>query len=270
MFDPAAGIGNEDLEEWLRFNVLAAGTAGAPLAPFPPAPLMHRTSGLTRAQDFAAHGQLITSALASLLPRPLRSYPTVVDFGVGAGRVARVFKGHAGTYFGLDIDRDLIDWVTRDLDYVAAIRLVPNRRIPLGDGLADLVLSVSVFSHMDAGSCAFYLKELVRLAAPGGVILLTTHGARALERARAETPIREMLSLTPPQADAARAALEDAGFAFVEQTTHLSDATYRYGMTFLAEAFVRRVCADLPVADISSYSGHVADFQDVVRIVRLG
>ncbi len=270
MFDPKIGILNEDLAKWLAFNVEAARGDRAHIAPLPPKDRIHITSGLTDPADFAVHGQLITSALAPCLPLPFRAYRSIVDFGVGVGRLARMFKGYPGTYLGLDIDAESIAWVTENLDYVSAIRLIPNRRIPLGNGQFPLIISVSVFSHMNESSATFYIGELLRLIEPGGTILVTTHGVRALARARSELEIRSMLSLTDTQLLAAERGMQEAGFSFVDMNTHLTSAEYSYGITFHTDDFVRRICCEFGAnVEVRLFDGQIADFQDVIRIDKL-
>ena len=65
--------------------------------------LMHRTSPRPH-PDFAAHGATILRALAAHSPEPLGDSRSLLDFGVGAGRLARLFKGYNGRYVGVDID----------------------------------------------------------------------------------------------------------------------------------------------------------------------
>lgn len=54
---------------------------------------MHRTSGLDNDQHFAAHDGAIVRALAAASRKPLSDYRDLLDFGAGAGRLARMFKG---------------------------------------------------------------------------------------------------------------------------------------------------------------------------------
>ena len=78
-------------------------------APFPPAPMMYRVSGLTSEHDFAKHGRDLFSALSKASPKSL-DLQTVLDFWVGSGRLAPMFKDFRGTYYRADVDHDLVDW----------------------------------------------------------------------------------------------------------------------------------------------------------------
>ncbi len=67
---------------------------------------MHRTANTDNDQRFAAVGVAILRALAAASRKPLSEYRDLLDFGVGAGRLARMFKGFQGRYAGADIDAD--------------------------------------------------------------------------------------------------------------------------------------------------------------------
>lgn len=227
-FDPTQGI-NGPLEPWLEFNAHGAFATENGLklvAPFPPPELMVDTSGLSRAQDFAMHGLLIARAFAQASPSPLRDFKSILDFGVGVGRLARMFKGFKGAYIGVDIDPRNIEWVMKNLSYVTAVLTLPRRPLPFGDAVFDAVISVSVFTHMNAKDCGFYIRELKRVVKPGGPIMASLHGARALQRAHEEARIKEMLALSSASIeDALRRFNGSGGYCFVPQRTHLTRRT---------------------------------------------
>jgi len=93
------------------------------VAPFPPAALMHRTANTDNDQRFAAVGVAILRALAAASRKPLSEYRDLLDFGVGAGRLARMFKGFQGRYAGADIDADNVAWIAGNLPWLQAVKL---------------------------------------------------------------------------------------------------------------------------------------------------
>lgn len=264
-FDPLQGICGP-LDEWLEFNAYGAFALEGGLtmvAPFPPPDLMMHTSGLQRPQDFAIHGLLIGRPFVEACPTPLNELESILDFGIGAGRLARMFKGFAGTYVGVDIDRRNIEWITDNLDYVAAVRTIPRRALPFGDAFFDAAVSVSVFTHMNARDCIFYLSELKRVVKPGGYILVSLQGERALQRAWDELQIREMLCMSPSAVLGARDEIcKGSGYCFVPMNTHLTSENYEYGMTFVSEEFVERIWSS-GFSDVRFHHAVIADFQDI-------
>jgi SAM-dependent methyltransferase len=264
-YDPRQGISGP-LDEWLEFNAFGAFALDGGLsmvAPFPPPELMMETSGLQRPQDFAAHGLQIGRPFVEACPVPLSECESILDFGIGVGRLARMFKGFAGTYVGVDIDRRNIDWITDNLDYVAAVRTIPRRALPFGNAFFDTAFSVSVFTHMNPADCMFYLGELKRVVKPGGYILVSLQGERALQRARDELQIREMLCMSPSEVLGARADVcIGSGYCFVPMNTHLTSENYEYGMTFVSEGFVERNWGSV-FSHVRFHRAVIADFQDI-------
>jgi len=255
------------LPDWLEFNRTGAFTsweALALVAPFPPLDRVQITTGLKDLTAFASHGYDIFSALNSASPKPLPSFSDVLDFGVGAGRLARLFKGFRGTYTGVDVDGYNVAWVSRALSHVRAVRTTPRKPLPFAAQSFDLIVSISVFSHMNERDQFFYLSELARVAKPGATLLLSTHGNRALARAVAEPGVFDMLQVPRRAVMTAHDTFATRGFHFIRQWRgHLNNLFYAYGITFISEAYIREIWArTFDVLDIKS--GAIHDFQDIV------
>jgi glycosyltransferase involved in cell wall biosynthesis/SAM-dependent methyltransferase len=275
----AEPIGNDPLgrgiegsqEEWLRFNTVLAFESEenrARVAPFAPIELIRETTGLERVQDFATHGADIVQALTAATGRPLASFRSWLDFGVGVGRLARMFKGFTGRYAGVDIDLRAVVWVRENLPWVQALHTTPGGRLPFPDAHFDMVVSVSVFSHMNEPDHAFYLAELQRVAQSGARLAITVHGERALERATNEAAVLELLSINPHHLRLARAALsEGSGFYFAKQAGHLTSDDYEYGITFMTHRWIDEVWSRWYDV-LAVVPGGIHDFQDVVILRR--
>jgi SAM-dependent methyltransferase len=235
-------------------------------APFPPAPLMHRVSGLTSEADFAQHGRDLFSALNKASPKSLLDFQAILDFGIGSGRLARMFKDFRGKYYGADVDHELVEWTASALPWVTGLSTTPREPLPCADGLFDGVISVSVFSHMNERDAGFYLQELHRVTRPGAFLLLTIHGQRALDRALSERNILKMLEISKDSVKLSVAKLASTGFSFVPQGYWTSDS-YDYGMTFIGENYVRTKWSMLFSVEGITFGG-IHDFQDIVLLRR--
>ena len=231
------------------------------VSPFPPPELMRNTSGLTESRDFAAHGCDIVTALKQASPRPLSSFEHILDFGIGAGRVARMFKGLRGRYTGVDVDARHVAWIA--LDHANAVVSVPRLPLPFESGQFDCVISISVFTHMSEVDQFFYLSELARVTTSKAVLLLTVHGERALVRAETEETIFAMLDVPRATISQSRKILDEKGFNFIRQQGHLTSDDYDYGISFTSERYIRGNWSKY--FDVKAViGGAIHDFQDIV------
>ena len=93
----------------------------------------------------------------------------LVDVGCGAGDLFRALGERARSYVGVDIIR------YEQFPSEGGARFVLadlNGRIPLDDFGADAVVSVETIEHLENPRA--FMRELVRLARPGGLVLVTT------------------------------------------------------------------------------------------------
>ena len=249
------------------------------VSPFPPEALMQNTSGLTSEADFAAHGAHFWIALSQASTKPLTEFASILDFGCGCGRLARMFKGHPGRIVGCDIDNRHVDWCSAALKYMET-RLSPLRPpIPFPDNDFAAVISISVFTHLNEKSSRQFLQELARVCRPDGMLFLTVHGSRALERAISERSIRAMLDVPDDLFEAGRRRFSRGQHAFILQQGHLTTGGktaferllkrcmetdfFEYGISFIPEQYVRNTWSRW--FDVIDYrAGALHDFQDIV------
>jgi len=161
----------------------------------PPAMLRFRVDENPSARLFLDSGRKIAydiqTALASI-GRPLAGFDPVLDFGCGCGRpliwLAREYPGKA--FYGTDVDETSIRWCQVHLPLAG---FAVNPRLPptgYPDGMFDLILAISVFTHLDEEPQLRWLEELQRILRPGGVLLASLHGEHswtALPREDLET-----------------------------------------------------------------------------------
>jgi SAM-dependent methyltransferase len=264
-----AGISGP-LSEWIAFNLgsaLTSARAADHAAPFPPTDLMYHTTGLQQDRDFAQHGADILTALSAASPKPLNTFTSMLDFGVGVGRVARYYKGFSGRYVGADIDEPNLAWVAGHLPWVETVLTEPAAALPFDSAAFDGVVSISVFTHIDRETTEFYVDELYRLSRPGALLFLTLHGDQALDLALSDPEVGRLVGISADRLEQARIELAREGFHFAEQYTHLTRANYRYGTTFAsrqgAEAiFGRRFKV------VGFVPGAIHAFQDLIVLER--
>jgi SAM-dependent methyltransferase len=113
--------------------------------------------------------------------RDLADFKTIVDFGCGSGRISRWFQSRgAGTrLFGFDISSDAISWCRQNLPFGSFVVNHAYPPLPLGTETVDLVVGVSVLTHLNEELQLAWLHELSRICRPGGIVLLTVHDEEA-------------------------------------------------------------------------------------------
>ena len=137
--------------------------------------------------DFALSGQFLVDALSEVAG--LTPGSAVLDVGCGVGRFARamaVYLDADGRYEGLDIVPAGIAWCTNNISNgydnvhftLADVRngeYNPKGRqaaaeytFPYPDGTFDLVVLISVFTHLLTAETDRYLSEIARVLKPGG------------------------------------------------------------------------------------------------------
>jgi SAM-dependent methyltransferase len=137
----------------------------------------------------------------------------VLDVGCGAGRAAwglAEYLSGAGSYRGFDTFPAGVDWCRenlsprlpnfefRSVDVFSGVynpcsnESAESLRFPYADNSFDLVVLVSVFTHMLPADVANYIAEIARVLAPGGRVFATWYlmndAARGLLATHASNP----------------------------------------------------------------------------------
>jgi len=153
------------------------------------------------------------------------SYPRWLDFGSGAGRIARhlVRCDDVPELEGVDVDPLLVAWTQRRLRGARFRRIDAAPPTPLPDGWFDVVTSVSVFTHFDEEPGRRWAAEIARILRPGGLFLVSTHGPA--------------IAASQPLADAHRRQFADAGFFFLRGDGRFNDDVAFHSETYLRPAW---------------------------------
>jgi len=152
----------------------------AEIVPHPPEHLMKRVIGTDDASYFLRFALTCFGQYTAAVTRhrEMSTIKSMLDWGCGCGRVTahylRIVNGPAVT--GCDIDPEDIDWCKDNLvdgRFDATSPFVP---LPYGNGEFDLVVSLSVMTHLTKDQQEKWLAEIDRVLAPGGLFVCSVHG----------------------------------------------------------------------------------------------
>lgn len=158
--------------------------------PIPEPERMRRVHGDSDPEAFLSVGYDVFHKLASAAERAcpgiwLRPNLQLLDWGCGCGRVARHFASLPGVSIrGVDIDADNVGWCQKHLP-LGTWQTIPLRPpTSLVDSTYDIVIGVSVFTHLKEHEQLAWLDELRRVIKPGGVVLVSVPADAAVARER--------------------------------------------------------------------------------------
>lgn len=148
--------------------------------PMPPETNIKRVIGDTSPIRFAMGGATIfknIEALLGELGQEWSHFPQILDWGCGAGRVTRYLLSETRSVVsGADIDPDNIAWCRSNLTG-GEFTTVPLRPpSAFADRRFDMVIGLSVMTHLSEGDQWLWLGELRRITRPGALILLSVSG----------------------------------------------------------------------------------------------
>lgn len=113
----------------------------------------------------------------------LSSTSKVLDFGVGWGRIARLFQKTVcpDNLYLADVDPEALALCKENRVQGRTILLDPTGSLPFANASLNAVYSYSVFSHLSEASAKHWLHEISRTLSKGGLFAFTTQSLRFLE-----------------------------------------------------------------------------------------
>ena len=119
-------------------------------------------------------GKPLDRHLLNRFAEDVRDHGLVADLGCGPGHVARYLHEHGVRMLGMDLSPRMIDGA-RKLSPDIEFRVGDMRALELADGaLAGIVAFYSLI-HIGEGEMGPTLRELRRVLAPGGLLLVAFH-----------------------------------------------------------------------------------------------
>lgn len=220
----------------------------------PPPLLRYKVSESFDIRLFLIEGQRIAETIERALNdagESLSRMNTVLDFGCGCGRTTRwLIENFPSTRFcGTDVDTHAINWCRQHLHGSFCVNR-PAPPLDFGDGEFDCICAISVFTHLDEQQQLQWLTEFRRILKPGGLLLVSLHGAGAIDNLSAQ----DMM------------ALRSQGILFKRSPKLGGLHPEFYHTTFQTKEYVLRIWP--VIFEIVSYKELGLGYQDLVVLRR--
>jgi ubiquinone/menaquinone biosynthesis C-methylase UbiE len=134
-----------------------------------------RADGMWDLAEFMATGDAEVDTVMSHLAR-IGQVPDgngeALDFGCGVGRLTQALARRFTRCVGVDISRQMIEKAVASNHHAHCRYIVHSEtRLPFSDASFSFIYSNIVLQHVPARFAAEYLREFVRVLAPGGVLV---------------------------------------------------------------------------------------------------
>jgi SAM-dependent methyltransferase len=192
--------------------------------------------------------------------RSLADAGSLLDFGCGCGRLLLAMRRSpllsGCRLVGSDVDAEAIGWLRAACpDLKLAVNSF-SPPLPFEDDQFDVIVSFSVFTHLDERSQFAWLHELRRVLSPDGVALLTVHGPASYEIYRSGRWVANSRACAKRVASHGHGALEREGFIFelfdrdMSNEADFSGIDADYGITFHGREYIKRSWS--PILEVQS------------------
>jgi SAM-dependent methyltransferase len=171
---------------------------------------------------------------------------TVRDFGCGCGRLLRFLQNSPRSWsaVGTDVNRALVGWCHQHLGATPVRVNGITPPLEYSDGTFCVVYSVSIFTHLNEEAAKAWLNELGRILRPGGLLIITTHGIRALETIRDSSVHQQMFRIDSERAKNMLASFGETRYLFERYDSSLlstANAGENYGSSFIHPTYTNKL-----------------------------
>jgi SAM-dependent methyltransferase len=250
------------LEDWRQLVVASLQGKGSktplgdPMPTFPAAELQRNTTGLDGEAGIrqAFHFYQDIHRALEKSGSKLGENSKVLDFGVGWGRIARLFLRdiRLDSLYGIDVDSTFIDITAHSFGGGNFSVCNPFPPTEFADASFDLISAYSVFSHLSEDAFKAWLSEFARILRPGGHLAFTTRHESFLDYCAWAATQQDLpqgytraLGELFPDIESARRKFRD-GSILHATSVGVSGGGPRtqefYGETFIPRTYVERTC----------------------------
>jgi trans-aconitate methyltransferase len=116
-------------------------------------------------------------ALELKLGKTYEDFERLLDWGCGCGRMTRYFQSNKSLdIYGVDIDEENINWSSENLKFASFEKISLRPPTLLKPSFYDLIIGISVFTHLKEEDQFKWLEELSRISPKDGIVMMSVHG----------------------------------------------------------------------------------------------
>jgi SAM-dependent methyltransferase len=197
---------------------------------------------------------------------------SVLDFGCGCGRLCRYFEG-SDRYrvSAAEIDPALVEWCQSNLKRVDTRSNGASPPAPFEAHTFDLIYSLSVFTHLPLHLTEAWLADFARMAKPGGLLVVTTHGDHALSIIQPSEVHQKLFAITAAEIGILRQRLSSEHYIFLPYPDEVIrfGKVGEYGSTFMDPAYAGEHWDRPPWKLIEYRPGGLRSWQDIYVLRRV-
>ena len=147
----------------------------------PPRELLIQVSNDPSADNYRNVASVVWAVEQPLIAAGYRfaDFDRILDFGCGAGRLLQALnlsRREGQELWGCDVNEACATWCRDNLDFATVAHTALNPPLPYPDDSFDLIVAISVFTHLSRPLQVAWARELMRVLRPNGVALITTWG----------------------------------------------------------------------------------------------
>lgn len=181
-FSHFSGLSDDD---WIQLHVDSIAVSvidGVQFPLFPEGDLQTMIVGSSNENAMREAGQFykfLKNVYSDVGAKPF-SEAVILDFGIGWGRIARLFSRDVpfGNIYGVDPMPLMIDVSRRSMIPASLMLTKPHGVTVLRDATFDIVYAYSVFTHLPENIAMHWLNELHRIMQPGAILVITVEPPR--------------------------------------------------------------------------------------------
>jgi ubiquinone/menaquinone biosynthesis C-methylase UbiE len=147
---------------------------------FPPNYYLYETYKLDY-KEYKEDGELSAKEIVEWTSKYIPTELKILEWGCGVARIVRHIPNlihKSSIVFGADINDKMIKWNVKNIPNVTFIKTGYLPPTPFSDNQFNLVVALSVFTHIEYQYQVDWLKEIKRILSDNGIFLFTTHGKK--------------------------------------------------------------------------------------------